>query len=750
MACGPGPLVAPDDCDLYRILPYYVELQEPADGRVEANCRAWMKAVQGTSLEAVRQAVYDFTLADWLKVQQGDYRGNAFCRRLLAKHDTAAVQLLVWSKFYEQWSEQMRSPWYYGCGMDDCGLDIDSVCTAAMAHRGRYADRYMLLAMKCLYRAGRNDECIDLWNSRKGAFRGSHLKQQAEGYLAACLNRAGHRQKAIDIYSRLGDAASLQLLMDDHVAVFEQVLRYQPNSPFFPIALQRVLFVTENFVSGTEFTKYEMDSAQLCRLAALARQAGYSSRVHNQAMWRYAAACMFDYLGRRREALALVEHLRSSDDFLNTSIRVLRLHLHSQLDVIDNAFEKRMLTELQWLDGRMQQEWNALDNNERFRLSHFDGYGYDYDVYRTVYANDAMRRIVLSHGGLVDRMNRSGRQVRALQLANMADNRFLQISRNPVVAACRAGQGDTLYATDLDDVPHYNENYYGQTIYVTDTLPYANTWKRNAWAYDEADGDNFENSHDFSNGLFLRADRMEGDVLVRYWQRVEKPQDWMDRWLNERGYTDHDYWCDIIGTHYLRELRFGDAYDWLSRVDKKYNRRLNTEKWMLYDPFEYEARTITTGDREGYKLRFAMLMGQQEVNMGEKESPDDRADAMLQLSIGIRNAFERCWPLVGYGYHNFEWMPWDDSLHYDDPFADGYYYRPYQMANDAVIPYAKRARQRAAELRRQAFATYVDPERKAKALRRVNEFTYLMEHFANTPTGQDIARRCDRWKDYRL
>lgn len=752
VACGPGPNIRPDDCDLYRILPYYAELREPDDGRIEANCRAWMKAVKGVPYEAVRQAIYDFTLADWLRVQQGDARGNAFCRRLIAKHDSAAVQLLVWSKFYEQWSEQMRSPWYYGCGMDDCELDIDSVCIAAQNQRGRYADRYLLLAMKCLYRSGRSEECIALWSKRKAAFNNSHLREQAEGYLAACLNRTGHRQEAIRIYARLGDAASLQLLLDDRVEVFEQMLRNKPNSPFFPIALQRVLFVTENYVSGDEFTRYELDSLQLRRLAALAQQAGHSPRVRNQAMWLYTAACLLDHLGERRKALALVENLKSKDDFLNTSIRVLRLHLHAQLDNLDADFDRRLMTELKWLDRRMQTEWKALDASERFRLSHVDGFGYDYDIFRTVYANDALRRIVLSRGGLADRMARSGRTVRALQLANMADNRFIQVSHNPVVAACRAGQGDTLYGLNLNDVPTYNSLcYYGQTVYVSDTTPFHDIWKRNDWqiAY-EIPFNNFFNSHDFSNGLFTRADRMKADAIARYWQRVEHPCDNTDRWLNERGYTDKDYWCDIIGTHFLREMRFGEASKWLARVDKGYHRRLNTKDWMVYNPYKYEECAIPTKDREGYKQRFATTMCQQEAILRDNKNPDDRADAMLNISIGIRNAFSyRCWPLVAYGYYSFDWMPLDEDIDYSDPLADDYY-QPSWLADDAVRPYVQKALERAAALRKEAFATYVTPERKAKSLRRVYEFTYLMEHYANTPTGQDIARHCDQWKDYRI
>ena len=265
-ACGPGPFVLPDDCDLYRLMPYYAELREPADGRVEANCRAWMAAVPGVSEEAVRQAVYDFSLLDWQRVLRGDDRGNAFCRKLLLTRDVDAIRLLVWSKYYEQWSAAMRSPWYYGAGLDDGGLDIDRIARMAASHRGRYADRYVLLAMKCLYRSGRSEECVALWKEAAEVMRGSHLRDQAEGYYAACLNRMGRKKEAVEVYARLGDAASLQLLQDDKAAVFEQVMRSRPNSPFFPIALQRVLFVVENYSVDNRFTCYDLDKKQLQRL----------------------------------------------------------------------------------------------------------------------------------------------------------------------------------------------------------------------------------------------------------------------------------------------------------------------------------------------------------------------------------------------------------------------------------------------------------------------------------------------------
>lgn len=763
LACGPGPIVVPDDCDLYRIMPYYADQQEPDYGRREANCLAWQRTLGGKVPEAaIRQAIYDFNLRDWLRVQQGDALGNAFCQHLLNTHDTDAIQLLVWSKYYEDWSEQMRSPWYYSCGMDQAdGIDIDTITAVATAYRGRYEDRYLLLAMKCLYRSGRNEECEALWQKRKDALRGSQLIDQAEGYRAACLNRMGRKREAIEIYSRIGDAASLFLLVPDRIEVFERVLKNRPNSPFFPVALQRVLFVAENHVSNNQLTRYELDSLLLRRLAALARRAGNDSRVKDHALWRYTAACLHDHLGEPGKALPLVANLTSADDFLNTSIRILRMHLHAKLDPIDDAYEQRLLAELRWLDGRMQQEWASADSATRFRLSHIDGFGYNYDIYRTLYANDALRRIVLAKGGLYERFRSAGRTTRALQLANMADNRFLQITQNPIVALCRAGESkQELYCTDLDDAPSYNYDYNWFSVYLTDTTGFDNTFQRidHYNPIRDFDGEDnrrnsYFNAHDFSNIFFIRADRLGADALAEYYHHVEKPADATDRWLNERGYTDADYWRDIVGTHYLREMRFAEAYDWLRQVSDGYANRLNTTPWIQYDPLEYDKVALRPADRTGYKLRFAMAMGHQETYMKEKPDPNDRADAMLQLSIGLRNAFSyRAWPLVAYGYSGFYSYWPEDKNHYDDPFWEDEWlgwYIPYTMADEAAVPYAEAAEKRAAALRKQAFATYTNPERKAQALHRVREYSYLMKHYANTPTGQNIARHCDRWKDYR-
>lgn len=758
-ACGPGPFVLPDDCDLYRLMPYYAELREPADGRVEANCRAWMAAVPGVTQEAVRQAVYDFSLLDWQRVLRGDDRGNVFCRKLLLTRDVDAIRLLVWSKYYEQWSAAMRSPWYYGAGLDDGGLDIDRIARLAASHRGRYADRYVLLAMKCLYRSGRSEECVALWKEAAEVMRGSHLRDQAEGYYAACLNRMGRKKEAVEVYARLGDAASLQLLQDDKAAVFEQVMRSRPNSPFFPIALQRVLFVVENYSVDNRFTCYDLDKKQLQRLLKLATSAGSDPRVKNQAMWRYTAACLLDHEGRQREALKMLDGAETQDEFLSNAIRILGIYLHARLDAIDDGYEQRLFADLQWMDSRMQQEWDALDSTTRYRFAHFCGFGHNYDIYRTIYSYDALRRIVLSSGGLADRFAQAGRTTRAIQLANMAENRFFQISNNPAIELYRSGsQGKTVYYSWTRDDESTSYNGYGHSIVDTDTslMEYYTV------------GEDLFNSHDFSNRLFVHIDRMDADVLEDYWKSMEAPLGGMAGWLNERGYTGTNYWCDIIGTHLLRELRFAEAAEWLAKVDPAYQQCLNTRDWMNYDPFSYEkellkrftmpfTHEVYVIGAANYKLNYARRMAKLERKAQEAANPDDRADALLTLSIALRNAFsERCWPLVAYGYTSYSGFEddsknyptqWEGWYNYQTPFEDPYYLVG-DMASSAVAPYAVRAEQRAAEWRKEAFATYRDRDRIAQAYRRTSQFAYLMHHYADTPTGQEVARRCDEWKDY--
>ena len=739
VACGPGPLVLPSDNDLYRILPYYAELREPDYGRVAANCEAWWEAAPGLSYASIRQAIYDFSLADWLRVQQGDDCGNTLCRHLIDTRDTDAVRLLVWSKYYEQWSEQMRSPWYYGCGSDDGGLDLDSIATTAANYNGRYADRYLLLAMKCLYRGYRNEECEALWKKRKGVMKESHLRDQAEGYLAACLYRMNRVKEAINIYTRIGDAASLQFVMDDKVGVFERVFRHHPNSPFFPIALQRVLFVVENYTVDSRFTQFSLDDSQLRRLLTLATRAGRDPRVNNQALWRYTAACLLDHMGRRREALKQLNGLSSDDEFLDASIHTLRIYLHARLDRIDDRYEQQLFADLKWFDKRMRQEWAALDSNERYRLSHFDGFGYNYDVYRTLYSHDALRRIVFGHDGLVDRFAKAGRTTRAIQLANLTDNYFLQLTENPIIKLYRTGRSSVYYSEErADDTNSYNG--YGFSITDIDTSHMDDYYTM---------GESYFNPHDFSNRLFVHADRMSADALAEYWNHVKEPRDNMDRWFNARAYIDSNYWCDIVGTHLLREMRFAEAADWLSRVESNYQHRLNTEDWMIYNPFCHEERYLPFFMCGNYKLSFAKRMARLERHTGTTHSPNDRADAMLSLSIALKNAFsERCWPLVGYAFQGYDyiWEPWDGELSWD-PLTDSYM-SPCGLADDAVVLYARQALKRADELRKQAFATYTDPDRKAQGLKRVYEYTYLMEHYAETPTGQNIARHCDQWKDY--
>ena len=109
-----------------------------------------------------------------------------------------------------------------------------------------------------------------------------------------------------------------------------------------------------------------------------------------------------------------------------------------------------------------------------------------------------MRKILLDKNGACARLAQHGRPVRALQLANMAENRLFAITHNEVMhmVRTRLGQFEYTYGWGGRDFFYYcevNPDSLRKATYV-DTLHH--------------------NSHDYSNFAFWIADTMSASRLV--------------------------------------------------------------------------------------------------------------------------------------------------------------------------------------------------------------------------------------------
>lgn len=768
-ACGPW-FYSANASDIYRILPYGAEgpaLQLNPDFR-KKNILLWSKQTGCKDTAAIRQALYNGTLTDWEKVYEnkvnvtgksfdGNKRysewvyTNAFFSTLgyssstpQSHVDSEAILIIYWSKLYESIRNGQRSPWYYNSGIEtDEKKQLRELYNKVQQYKPtkKYADRYRFLAMKCSWALEDDSATIALWERTKKDLKGSIFYSEAEDYASRSLYRMGREDEANRIYLRRGDIGSLMQLEHYNLPeLLNVLLRIAPDSPVLTVELQRMLFSIEN---NPFALKYKIcidgycDDTAVLRIAQRAAKTTIRSR---RAMWNYTAACLLDYQRRPEEALRQLDGIDSllCDKFLKNSIRVLRFYLRSKTDSISDEFEQYAIGELKWMDMELQYEWKRMPERERYKLSRVDGNAIG-DMHRSCYMHDAMRRILLPDSvGLCQRLAESGRKTRALQMANMAENRFFMLTGNKIVQQLRIRDTTVRNTWEWDHDEHPGFKSYWYCWREPDTNKKSGWW-----------ASSYYNAHDYRNWMFLLADRMSALDIEEYRQRQLHPKDADDRWFNARGYTNSDYWQDIIGTHYLRECNYPAAVAHLKYVSPKYQQRMNVT--FDYDPFGYKELEYTD-DSTGCKLHFAQRMVELQKKMlhGDRDS---RGMAMLEYSFGMRNSFDLCWELTTYGHTN--WEPDFEECRREDYWPHSV--EEWQTDIDPIgrlsafnYPYKKKYTRYADYLQRKALATIKSDEVKAEAYSRLGMISKVVKEYTKTKTAQHYALVCDQWKQYRI
>lgn len=196
--------------------------------------------------------------------------------------------------------------------------------------------------------------------------------------------------------------------------------------------------------------------------------------------------------------------------------------------------------------------------------------------------------------------------VRALQLANMADNMLLNLNN------CMGGM-----------------------------------------SLEEYRSSGSHNSVDYCSEFFMMMeDAVSINELISYVNRTKTGQTPFDKFLNERGLVDNDYFYDIIGTRYLADLNYDKAVKYLGKVSSQYQSRLNTEAYMDYDPFSMSEAGLS--NYENYKLGFAEEMLRLEKSIACATDQNKKAFDLIRYGTGMRNSFTHCWGLTGYWKTNYD------------------------------------------------------------------------------------------------
>ena len=706
------------------------------------NCLLWQDITSPSiPLKDIERVVYDARLKDIKDLPRGKLADNKFAGWLISPAHGEDLKYLLTAKEIEEIREYMNDPWYYAYDGDEEHLRLDSLLNQCKEYRGsRHASRYALQLARLYFAKKDFKACRNLWERKVNAMPQDIVTDMIASYAGGAYSRGGNREKAIELFDRSQDIGSLINLKawadtlsssqyaDRRVKELEYILIRFPNSPLLSVKLQEYVRNRERFVYNyadwesrgfhdpVRFeTKWVGDSlvavtddAFYNELKRFANDAVASSKCHQKGMWNYALAYLY-YLDNNlsKAACYLTQAERSeATPFIKESIRAFRFLLDAHYANDTQGYKNNLFRELKWIDECMtrDQELNAANN-----------WQYDNKMnYSFYFWQDVVRRVLLSE--TCPRIKKAGNPVLALQLANYASNRILQLS--PIYGAYHFGCYD----------PEDGESY---TSYMS-MSEFRTNWSE-------------RNPFDYSSQFFDLLYSSSADVAARYALHIPSPTSELEKNLNERGYVDNDYICDIVGTLYLREMNYKKASEWLSKVSQGYQQRTNIAKdgYFQLDPFRYQFdKKHFIDDSHDYKLRFAQEMCRLENMIQSDAEPNRKADAKIRFATGLRNSFGSCWYLTDYEYlfGDYECENWQDWKLYPSSCKECF----------SKNAYAQRAYKRVDKLMAEALSEYTDEELAAKAQFDMMNFKSIMEKYPSTKMAAYVRSRCDNYHDYSL
>ncbi len=647
-----------------------------------ANCLLWREQTTSTvSPDDIEQVVYKYSIATMKEIRTGQYKGtNAFARWLVRTNDRETIDYLILAKEYELLSELKVSPWYYPASKND--PSADSIAQRGLAYKGeRMRERYALQVVRGLVAGRRYEECINYWDSIAPKLKDCVVKEMMTDYVNGAYAHIDRWEDALKYFKEKGDIESVRNIMrkhqikpSDEVNIWEEVYRHCPTGEQL---LPEVIEVAKDIDSrGTNDKKHVEKLLYFCSKVAREQKAPES------ATWYYLAAFFADKADKTATASQLLtqaERLNKSE-YMAASLKVMRIYLDAKLATYNDAYERKLFTQLQWLDKQICDNLTEKEVKEE-SMRWYTNCGYS--IY---YWNDMLRRILLAE--VCPRMLKAGRTTRALQLANMADNRiFLLCDKSKL----------------LNNIP-YKERKTLREEYA-DAL------------------------HSFDGHFFSMADMIPTPQLAAYVRRLKEPVSAFDRFLNERNHYDIDYFNDIIGTKYLRSMQYAEAEEYLAKVSYMYQERLHVKGYFNRIPFEsYKKSRYYIVD---YKYNFAREMHSLEETINHTADPNRKGMLMMRFALGLQNSFTFCWALTQYGDWYSGYQAYDNDCWHDDGCT-------------------LKAKNRVRSLYSQALRMMTDRETLAKANLMLHNYKTVALFYADTETGQRIKGACDKLVDYHV
>ena len=692
----------------------------------ERNIQLWMRQTHRTHAE-IEKAVYGEVDDEYEHRLESQY----------LKGDTAAVRLLRLARKCEEARQQMSSAWYYAVEGDEPQTVLMEVAKTAEAMgqtRSRMRERYVVQALRARFALRKYAECLTYWTGVDKTMTESVMRDFAMPYVAGCLYHLRKPEAAIAIFLHYGDMESVRLCTqmiedrdfdDEKVENFEDSPRNDNRNweSYFRVEHLRLaaqycpdvpdlVTIIENYINtrvhDEYFSDYDDEVARLKTMLPFVLDAAKRCAPTNRGLWCYLAAVLSDRVGKASDVLHYLSKAKACPitKRMQDYIRLLEEDVYFRVSPVNGDYYARIEKAVKWMDARMVNAFDrdAVSGNMR-------PYGY-WPFSQTAtdesdFWNMALRHVVLNN--ICTRLDAKRDYQTMFQLANYAQNRYLHLCDGAMVLE------DDYYVYNsviseyvLEEGTKYEPFDYAGTIRIK------NPNKKGL---------------NYVTPLFCLADSMPADTMREYIRWMERQHTGFEALLAKGSNTDRDYWYEMLGTHYLREMRYEEAVEALSMVSVDFHRATNLYKEKLFDrnPFAVEPRHNKGVNQPLYKLHFAELMAELKIAITCGEI-NQRAENMLLYSLGLKNCVGDCWALTSYYYtaNDYGHVPyaWDGMCYYDN------------LQNES---------QRMEQL---AFLTFTDREQKARALVRHNRRLEVMRDMPETDVAFFLKQHCDLWHDY--
>ena len=700
MACGPW-YYDPSEYYMFRISDNYLtgsSYRHEYNYGAEENCLLWQQQTsKDIPLSHIHTVVYGKNAtSEWIEnllyhkrsrwILNVNEEENRFCKWLWK--DEEATEFLLLAKQCEETRDRMASPWYYPSKKDPDKMSLTQIVERADEYDGkRFTDRYLLQIERALFSLHEYDECINRWNEICQKIPDNIIRRLTLRYVAGAYYNIGDVKTAIKLFGEAGDVESVLCCAETTGdGYLNAMYEYTPSSRDLRDAVERIVLSAEQELwDGYSSELEDGTKEKLEQVRSLAIRIASEGKVDDPDLWYYTAAFINHLLGRNSDATWLLAKAESSkgSEFIKESVRVLKIYLNA-LGPYNSSYESQMLAGVKWLENKIVEH---LDEGRSATISYgmyYTGINQSY-----FYWNDMLRKIV--HSGIVPRLLKSNKDALAIAYSNMADNLIYNL----------VGEVDASWSSSQRmTVQEYRE-------------------------------EGAFNSLDYSNMTFGLLDSIRVESIIRYVDNLKRPESDTYRYLNSKGYTNEDYFSDIIGTRLIREMRYSEAEEWLAKVSPSFQNQLNTfrEGYLSFDPFSHDLNKMK--ERGDLKYGFAREMASLEKAIANTHNPDRKALLMTRFATGVKNSVGNCWALSFYGL---------SSGDYDEEYNK----------NSLFLRAQRKGFDRAEKMYATALSICRDKEAAAQINLSLGNAKTVAKKYKTTQAAEYVRGHCDTYVDYHL